>query len=251
MKYQLLKNKNAIITGCNKGIGKAILTEYASNGANCIGCVRKNSEEFLLYCKKLEKENNVNINIVEMDLKDNKTISEAVKKIFNITKKIDILVNNAGILFNSLFQMTSESKLKEMFQINFFSHVHLTQLISREMVKNKKGNIIFISSTSADGRDYGRFAYSSSKAAISSTARVLASELGGRGVRVNSINPGLTNTDMMRKNTKEENIKKELEKTSLNRVAEPIEIANLAVFLGSDLSTYINGQNIRIDGGLQ
>ena len=186
-----------------------------------------------------------------MDLKDNKTISEAVKKVFNITKKIDILVNNAGILFNSLFQMTSESKLKEMFQINFFSHVHLTQLISREMEKNKKGNIIFISSTSADGRDYGRFAYSSSKAAISSTARVLASELGGRGVRVNSINPGLTNTDMMRKNTKEENIKKELEKTSLNRVAEPIEIANLAVFLGSDLSTYINGQNIRIDGGLQ
>ena len=251
MKSKLLKDKTAIITGCNKGIGKAILTEYVANGANCICCVRNNTTEFSDYCKKLEKENNININIVTLDLKDNKTISEAVRKIFSITRKIDILVNNAGILFNSLFQMTSETKLKEMFQINFFSHVHLTQLISREMVKNKKGNIIFISSTSADGRDYGRFAYSSSKAAISSTARVLASELGGRGIRVNSINPGLTNTDMMRQNTKEENIKKELEKTSLNRIAEPVEIANLAVFLGSDLSTYINGQNIRIDGGLQ
>ncbi len=251
MKIQLLKGKNAVITGCNRGIGKAILTEYANNGANCICCVRNKSDEFENFCKKLANENKVKIDIVLLDLKENKNVSDSVKKIFTLTKKIDILINNAGILFNALFSMTSEAKLKDMFQINFFSQIHLTQLISREMMKNKKGNIIFISSTSADGRDQGRFAYSSSKAAISSATRVLANELGLYGIRVNSINPGLTDTRMMRENTSEAIIKKELEKTSLKRLAEPSEIANFAVFLGSEMSSYINGQNLRIDGGLQ
>jgi 3-oxoacyl-[acyl-carrier protein] reductase len=154
------------------------------------------------------------------------------------------------ILFNSLFQMTNQKKLKEIFQVNFFSQIHLTQLISREMQKNKKGSIIFISSTSAEGRDYGRFAYSSSKAAISSVTRVLAKEFGSYNIRVNSVNPGLTNTDMMRLNIKKDALDFELKKTSLGRIAETYEIANLVAFLASDLSTYITGQNIRIDGGL-
>ncbi len=251
MNNKILKGKTAVITGCNKGIGKAILVEFAKNGANCICCIRNISSEFKNFCDTLSKNNQVKIDIVKIDLSDNKIVSESVKNIFKITKKIDILINNAGILFNSLFFMTSEKQLKDLFQVNFFSHVFLTQLVSREMIKNKKGNIIFISSTSAEGRDYGRFAYSSSKAAISSVARVLASELGSYGIRVNSINPGLTETDMMRKNTQEKNIKIELSKTSLNRVADPSEIANLALFLASDLSSYINGQNLRIDGGLQ
>lgn len=251
MNQNIFESKNVVITGCNKGIGEAILKSFAKNGANCICCVRSVSEDFKAYCKNLSKENNVKIDIVSLDLSDSNLVKEAVKNIFLITKKIDVLVNSAGILFNSLFVMTSEKQLKEIFQINFFSHVLLTQLISREMIKNKKGNIIFISSTSADGRDYGRFAYSSTKAAISSVTRVLANELGNYGIRVNSINPGLTETDLMRKNTLEKNIKHELSKTSLNRIGKPEEIANLAIFLASDLSSYINGQNIRIDGGLQ
>ena len=251
MQNNNLKGKIAVITGCNKGIGKAILSEYAKNGVNCICCVRSISDDFKTFCENLIKECNVKVSIVKMDLSDNKLVSESVKEIFKISKKIDILVNNAGVLFNSLFFMTSDKQLKNLFQINFFSHVFLTQLITREMIKNKKGNVIFISSTSADGRDYGRFAYSSSKAAISSVTRVLASELGSYGIRVNSINPGLTDTDLMRKNTLEKNIKIELSKTSLNRIASPNEIANVAVFLASDLSSYINGQNLRVDGGLQ
>ena len=251
MKTTKLQGKHPVITGCTKGIGKAILVEYAKNGANCICCVRSLSSEFKNFCKTLASENKIKIDIVKIDLSDNKIIGESVKEIFKITKKIDILVNNAGILFNSLFFMTSEKQLKDLFQVNFFSHVFLTQLISREMIKNKTGNIIFISSTSADGRDYGRFAYSSSKAAISSVARVLSSELSSYGIRVNSINPGLTETELMRKNTLEKNIKIELTKTSLNRVASPNEIANVAVFLASELSSYINGQNIKVDGGLQ
>ena len=146
--------------------------------------------------------------------------------------------------------MTSEKKLKEMFEINFFSHIYITQLISREMAKNKNGSIIFISSTSAKRNDVGRFAYSSSKAAISSTSRVLAKELGIYNIRVNSICPGLTNTDMSKNNTREDFMKEEKKKISLNRIASPDEIANVALFLGSKLSTYVSGQDVVVDGGV-
>ena len=146
--------------------------------------------------------------------------------------------------------MTSEKKLKEIFEVNFFSHVTLTQLISREMAKNKFGSIIFISSTSAKRNDMGRFAYSSTKAAISSTSRVLAKELGNYKIRVNTICPGLTDTDMSKSNTREDFMKEELNKISLKRLAEPNEIASVAVFLASDLSSYITGQDIIVDGGV-
>jgi len=250
MKNYLLKGKTAVVTGCNRGIGKSILEKFSENGANCIACIRKSNTEFENYCKNLSTKNNAKIDIVSFDLSDKDEVSEGIKKIFKINKKIDILVNNAGILFNSLFQMTSETKLKEIFQINFFSHITLAQLISREMVKNKAGSIIFISSTSAERNDIGRFAYSSTKAAISSTTRVLAKELGNYKIRVNSICPGLTNTDMSKLNTKENFLKEELNKISLKRLAEPNEIADVAVFLASDLSSYITGQNIIVDGGV-
>ncbi len=249
MNQDMLKGKTAIITGCNRGIGKAILEQYAKNGANCVACVKTTNKEFEAYCKKLEIDNDIKVHVINMDLSTNLNILEGVKNIFKITKKIDILVNNAGILFNSLFQMTSETKLKEMFQLNFFSHVYITQLISREMVKNKKGNIIFISSTSAEGNDYGRFAYSSSKAAISSTTRVLSRELGANNIRVNSICPGLTETDLMKTNTKADVLDFEIKKISLRRIALPEEIASVALFLASDLSSYVNGQNLIVDGG--
>ena len=206
----LLRGENAVITGCTRGIGKSILEKFAKEGANCIACVRKKNDEFEKLCKNLSDKNKVTIDIVEFDLIDKEQVEKGVKKILSINKKISILVNNAGILFNSLFQMTSEKKLKEMFEINFFSHIYITQLISREMAKNKNGSIIFISSTSAKRNDVGRFAYSSSKAAISSTSRVLAKELGIYNIRVNSICPGLTNTDMSKNNTREDFMKEEV-----------------------------------------
>jgi len=246
----LLKNKTAVVTGCNRGIGKSILEHFAKYGANCIACVRNKTNEFEDFCQNLSSKNNVQINIVSFDLGDENEVLEGVKQILNIEKKIDILVNNAGILFNSIFHMTSQKKLKEMFQINFFSQICLTQQISREMIKNKDGSIIFISSTSSERKDIGRFAYSSSKAAISSTTRVLAKEFGPHNVRVNAICPGLTKTEMADKNTRPDFLDDELKKISLKRIGKVHEIANVAVFLGSELSTYITGQNIIVDGGV-
>ena len=153
------------------------------------------------------------------------------------------------MLFNSLFQMTSEKQLQEMFQVNYFSQVYLTQIISRGMTKNKTGNIIFVSSTSGINGDYGRFAYSSSKAAILSTVKTLSKELSNYNIRVNAVSPGLTETDLMLSNTKEDIIKSEIEKISLKRIASTNEIADIILFLASEKSSYINGQNIVADGG--
>tara|TARA_B100001105_G_scaffold101151_1_gene81086 strand:- start:656 stop:1411 length:756 start_codon:yes stop_codon:yes gene_type:complete len=244
-----LKNKNVIITGCNKGIGKATLEGFAKYGANIFACVRSNSSEFKKFISTLKKKYKVKIYVIKLDLLKKSSISNCVNEIYKINKNIDILVNNAGMLFNSLFQMTSEKQLQEMFQVNYFSQVYLTQIISRGMTKNKTGNIIFVSSTSGINGDYGRFAYSSSKAAILSTVKTLSKELSNYNIRVNAVSPGLTETDLMLSNTKENIIKSEIEKISLKRIASTNEIADIILFLASEKSSYINGQNIVADGG--
>ena len=244
-----LKNKNVLITGCNKGIGKATLEGFAKYGANIFACVRSNSSEFKKFISTLKKKYKVKIYVIKLDLLKKSSISNCANEIYKINKNIDILVNNAGMLFNSLFQMTSEKQLQEMFQVNYFSQVYLTQIISRGMTKNKTGNIIFVSSTSGINGDYGRFAYSSSKAAILSTVKTLSKELSNYNIRVNAVSPGLTETDLMLSNTKEDIIKSEIEKISLKRIASTNEIADIILFLASEKSSYINGQNIVADGG--
>ena len=119
------------------------------------------------------------------------------------------------------------------------------------MIKSKKGSIIYISSTSGIDSDEGRGAYSDTKAAIISKSKTLSKELGRYNIRVNCIAPGLTNTRMMTENTSEDNIKKVIENLSLKRFAETNEIANVALFLSSDLATYLTGQTIRVDGGMK
>ena len=117
-------------------------------------------------------------------------------------------------------------------------------------MKNKKGSILYISSSSALDGNEGRSAYSSSKAAIISQAKSLSRELGIYNIRVNSISPGLTNTDMMNKNHQKKIIDDVISRTSFKRVADPKEIANVVLMLSSDLTSFITGQNIRIDGGM-
>lgn len=249
MKLNSFKKKNIIITGCNKGIGKAILEDFAKKGANIFACVRSDTPEFKKFVTNLKKKHNINIYIIKLDLSKKTSISNCVMEILKISQDIHILVNNAGMLFNSLFLMTSEKQLSEIFQVNFFSQVYFTQMIARAMIKKKSGNIIFISSTSGINGDYGRFAYSSAKAAIISLAKTLSKELANFKIRVNTVSPGLTQTELMQKNTKESIIKEEVEKISLRRVAKPKEISKVIAFIASEESSYVNGQNIVVDGG--
>ena len=246
----LLKNKTAVVTGCNRGIGKKILEVFSANGAAVFACVRNISKEFKSNINEIEQNTKNKIIPIQFDLSNESQIKEAANSILSSDKSIDILVNNAAMIHTAIFQMTSIKKLKEVFEIDFFSQTNFTQYILKSMVKNKKGSILYISSSSALDGNEGRSAYSSAKSAIITQSKVLSRELGVHNIRVNTIAPGLTDTDMMKENTTQETIKDVLSRVSLRRIANTGEIANTALFLSSDLSSYITGQVIRVDGGM-
>ena len=246
----LLKDKTAVITGSNRGIGLKILEIFSQNGADVIACSRNVDKNFLNKINELKKKFNNNIFPIKLNLENENSVKEAFSEINALNLNINILINNAGVIHNALYQMTSIKKLKEIFQVNFFSQTIFTQYILKSMIKKKNGSIVYISSSSAIDSNVGRGAYSASKAALISQSSTLSRELGSSNIRVNTIAPGLTNTDMMRDNTSAEIIKEVTSNLSLKRAAEPNEIANLALFLASDLSSYITGQVIRADGGM-
>ena len=246
----LLKNKNTVITGCNRGIGKEIVRVFAENGANIWACVREESGTFSKYINNLEQKHSIRINPVYFDFSDEEQIKTGVKTIKETKEPVDILVNNAGVIFTALFQMTSMQKLKEMFEINYFSQMLLTQYISRIMMRQKSGSIINISSSAAIEGNEGRTGYASAKAAMITSTKVLAKELAPYNIRVNAVAPGLTQTEMMVNSTPEDALKETLNRICMKRVGQPEEIANSVLFLASDLSSYITSQVLRVDGGM-
>jgi 3-oxoacyl-[acyl-carrier protein] reductase len=180
---------------------------------------------------------------------DEDSIKSAISPLIKSKTKIDILVNNAGIAVGSLLQMTSMSKLKEVFQVNFFSQVLITQLISKLMIREKSGSIINMGSIAGLENFAGYTAYGSSKAAIMFFTKTIARELSSYHIRVNAIAPGLTDTGMARQMEEKATVEM-IERSDLNRLAKPQEIAELVLFLASDKSSFITGQTIRIDGGM-
>ena len=246
----LLENKNAVITGCNRGIGKEIVRVFAENGSNIWACVRKENETFTEYINDLERKHSVRINTVYFDLSDEKQIKAGVQTIKEVKENIDILVNNAGAIFTALFQMTSMQKLKEMFEINYFSQMLLTQYISRIMIRQKFGSIVNISSSAAIDGNEGRTGYASAKAAMIASTKILSKELAPYNIRVNAIVPGLTQTDMMESSTPDDALEQILNQICMKRVGQPEEIAKSVLFLASNLSSYITGQTLRVDGGM-
>ena len=245
----LLKNKTAVITGANGGIGLSILKKFSANGADIIACTRSKNEKFEQLILDISKKNKNKITPIYFDLSKENEIGQAIEKISSISNKIEIVVNNAGINQVSLFQMTSIEKIKEIFDINFFSQLKLTQKLMKIMIKNEKGSIINISSNAAEECDAGRVGYASSKAALIAFTKVLSKELGSFNIRVNAIAPGLTNTKMMEKDVSRQVIEEAIKRVALKRPAEPEEISDVVMFLGSDLSSYISGEVIFVTGG--
>lgn len=244
-----LKNKTAVVTGCNRGIGKAILEDVAKHGADVFALVRKETKEFTELCEQIAKDNNVTITPVYADFQNEEEVKLAAKEILGAKKQIDILVNNIGIANPlNMFAMTRIETMKEAFQVNLFSSLLFTQLISKSMMRKKAGSIIFISSSAAfDGG--ANIEYSASKAAVVGAGRRLALELGTFGIRVNVVAPGLTATDMGNSMSPEDEAIA-VSRNIMGRKGEPEEIADAVVFLASDMARFITGQVLRVDGGL-
>lgn len=245
----LLKDKTAVITGCNRGIGLSILEIFSKNGANIIACIRKENRPFNDLTKLFMSKYKNKIDIVCFDLEKEEEIIKAFNTIKSIAGNINILVNNAGVNQISLFQMTPLKAFRSIFDINFFSIISLTQKLLKIMTKNNNSKIINISSNAVDLADPGRSAYASSKAALVSFTKVLSKELGNNKINVNCIAPGLVNTDMI-KATPKKALEEALNNTPLKKVADPIDIANLALFLASDKSNHISGETIFVTGGM-
>ena len=245
----LLKDKTAVITGVHRGIGKAILEKFCEYGCNCFVINRKEDPVFTEYCENLQKEYSVKIELFYADFSSEDEIKTAVKQIISKKDKIDILVNNVGVAYpQNMFTMTKLATIKDTFEVNLFSSILVTQLISRSMMRNQKGSIVFISSSAAfDGG--ANIEYSASKAAIVGAMRRMAIELGNFGIRVNAVAPGLTSTDMGNSMSAEDEADA-VSRNIMKRKAEPSEIADAVAFLSSDMSRFITGQVLRVDGGL-
>lgn len=244
-----LKNKKILITGSNGDIGSAIIEKLSMEGAEIGACVRKSDQNFREFIQRLVSKYKNKIEIIDFNLNNDESINLGCEKIKEKFNTIDCLINNAGINEVSLLMNSEMNNIKKLFQVNFFSHLLITKNLSKKMIKQKKGSIIFISSNAASVPFPGRLAYSTSKISLSYAAKILSKELGVFNIRVNSIEPGLTESKMARQQLSDEMIKTEIKKTSLKKIIMPKNIADLVEFLCSENSSSITGQSIKLDGG--
>ena len=244
----MLTGKTAIVTGANRGIGLATVEVFAEQGAAVWACARMQTDEFEEKIKEISSKYAAAVTPVYFDVTKEAEVKDAVKMISGRSKTIDILVNNAGISVERLFSMTSIETINNTMEVNFLSQVRLAQLVSRVMVRNKAGSIINIASVSGMESEQGSIAYGSSKAAVIFSTKTMAVELGKCGIRVNSVSPGFIDTDMW-KNRDDDVRDRIIARTPLGRQGTPKEVANVILFLASDMASYMTGHNLVVDGG--
>ena len=243
---QLLKGKVSLITGTSRGIGRAIAERYAQEGAIVYANARElNSIDD--WSKECSMKNQTTVTPVYFDVTDYVAVKHSVMQIVKEQQRIDILVNNAGVVTYELLGMIQFETLRKMFEVNVFAMIYLIQLVSRIMSRNEKGSIINISSIVGVNGVKGQLAYSASKGAVISLTKSAAKELSSQNIRVNAIAPGMVDTERFH-DVFEKNFKDRLSDIGMGRLAKPYDIANACVFLGSDLSDYISGQILGVDG---
>lgn len=239
---------NVIITGSNRGIGKAMVETFAASGANIWACARKLTPEHESWLKETAEKNNVFIKSVYFELTDKDAINNGIKSVIDDGLPIDVLVNNAGISTVGLLSMSKVEDIEDIFAVNYFAMLRIIQRVSKRMARQKKGVIINMASLAGIEPQAGKIAYGSSKAAIILMTQCLAKELGPLGIRVNAIAPGPIETEMIHQYS-DDLLKKLASESSLKRLGKPEEIARVALFLASDNASYINGEIIKVDGG--
>lgn len=244
----MLTDKTAVITGGVRGIGRAIAEKFCENGADVMLIYRSNDEEAAKTAEDLEKYG-TRIHIFKGDVADNRTAEAAAQQVRETFGKVDILVNNAGITNDKLMMRMSSEDFDKVIAANLSGAFYMMKEMSQMMIKRRSGIIINMSSVSGLKGNPAQINYSASKAGIVGMTLSAAKELGRRGIRANAIAPGFIETDMTATLTDKQR-EAAAANITLGRMGKPEDIANTALFLASDMSAYITGQVISVDGGI-
>ncbi|MDG1823631.1 MAG: 3-oxoacyl-[acyl-carrier-protein] reductase [Flavobacteriaceae bacterium] len=245
---KLLENKTVLITGASRGIGKGIATVFAEHGANVVFTYSSSVDA----ANALETELQglgVQAKGYQSNAADFEQAQELVENVLADFSSIDVLINNAGITKDNLLMRISEEDFDKVIEVNLKSVFNLTKAVQRTMLKQRHGSIINMSSVVGVKGNAGQSNYAASKAGIIGFSKSVALELGSRNIRCNVIAPGFIETEMTAK-LSEEVVAGWRAGIPLKRGGTPNDVANACVFLASDLSSYITGQVINVDGGM-
>lgn len=240
--------KVCLVTGSQRGIGKATIIEFASKGYNVVIDYYEEEEKALELKNYIEKEYNIKVLLVKADIRNEEEIKQMVESIINEFGRIDVLVNNAGIALDKEFEDRTVEDWYNTLSTNLIGPFLVSKYVGAEMMKVKNGKIVNVSSTNGINAFFPTsIDYDASKAGIINLTHNLALKFAPY-INVNSVAPGWVNTDM-NKDLPEELVSEETDKIYLKRFADPEEIAKVIYFLASDDARYINGEIIKVDGG--
>lgn len=245
---KLLEGKTAVVTGGSRGIGRAIAETFAREGANVIITRISESASTEEIVKSLTAYG-VQAEAKIFDVADFETSHNVIKAVYEKYGSIDILVNNAGITRDALLMRMTEKQWDEVIAVNLKSAFNLCHAVAPLMMKQRKGSIINLSSIVGMNGNAGQANYAAAKAGVIALTKSIAKELGSRGIRANAIAPGFVDTDMTQA-IPEEARKEWLNNIPLRRSGQPEDIANVALFLASDLASYLTGQVLSVCGGM-
>ncbi|MGB0149603.1 MAG: 3-oxoacyl-[acyl-carrier-protein] reductase [Flavobacteriales bacterium] len=244
----LLEGKVAIVTGASRGIGKAIAEQFIAQGAKVAFTYRSSAEA----AAALEKELSAGGGTVKGFQSDAASMTDAERLVGEVVEAfgtVDIVINNAGITDDTLLMRMTEEQWDRVISVNLKSCFNLTKAVMRTMLKARSGSIVNISSVVGVQGNAGQANYAASKAGILGFTKSVALELGSRNIRCNAIAPGFIETEMTAK-LDEDTVQGWRDAIPLKRGGTPEDVANLCVFLASDMSAYITGQTLNVDGGM-
>jgi len=244
-----LSGKVAYVTGSTRGIGNAIARAFAAQGAEVVVNGRRSADVVAALASELSDAFGTTCIGIHADQRDQNAVQQAYRRIFSTYGRLDVLVNNAGILDDALLGMIPESSVTDTFEVNALAVVRNMQGASRLMRRRGSGSIINIASIIGTHGNPGEVVYGGSKAAVIGMTKSAAKELAPVGVRVNAIAPGFIDTDLTR-SMPPSKFDERLASVGMGRIGQPEDVANVALFLASDLSVYVTGQVIGVDGSM-